>query len=58
MLLKGKTLSQVQYKEIIKEYEKYLSQVSVKSFDEDTLEHYYDVVDVMEMFKKYYGHLS
>ena len=58
VLLKGQTLSQVHYKEIIEEYEKYLSQVSVKLFDEETAEHYYDVVDVMEMFKKYYGHLS
>lgn len=57
LLLKGKSISHIQYEKIIEAYEKYLSQVNIECFDEYALVHYKDVIKIMDMFKKYYGDL-
>ena len=54
-LLKGKRISYIQYKTILKEYKKYLAQVDLNSFDEYALMHYNIVVQIMEIFNKYYS---
>lgn len=40
--------------EIMNSYQKFLSQVKVDAFDEYALEHYNSVVEIMNIFKKYY----
>ena len=57
-LLNGKSINYTQYKEVLKEYKNYLSQVNLASFDEYALMHYNIVIQIMEIFKKYYRHLN
>lgn len=57
-LLKGKSINRTQYKQILKEYSKYLEQVKVDLFDKYALEHYNIVIQIMELFKKYYNYLD
>lgn len=58
MLLKGKPLKKAQYKEILNDYNKYLGQVRLDSFDIYAFMYHNVLIQVMEIFKKYYGHLS
>lgn len=57
-LLKGKLISNTLYKEVLKEYKKYLSQVNLECFDEYALMHYNIVIQIMEIFEKYYSYLD
>ena len=56
MLLKGKPLKKAQYKEILNDYNKYLGQVRLDSFDIYAFMYHTVLIQVMEIFKKYYGH--
>ena len=58
MLLKGKPLKKAQYKEILNDYNKYLGQVRLDSFDIYAFMYHNVLIQVMEIFKKYYGHLN
>ena len=57
-LLNGKSINNTQYKEILKEYKKYLDQVKLDSFDDYALMHYNIVIQIMEIFLKYYSYLN
>ena len=57
-LLKGKLISSTQYKKILEEYKLYLKQVKLDSFDEYALMHYNYIIQIMQIFKKYYNFLD
>lgn len=54
MLLKGKPLKQARCREILNEYHEYLSQVRTSSFDAYARIHYELLLQVMDIFEKYY----
>ena len=53
-LLKGKTIDKEQYEHIMNEYQMYLTHLNTNSFDEYALNHYKSIVQIMDIFKKYY----
>lgn len=54
-LLEGKQMNKEMINDIMKSYEKFLSQIKVDTFDEYALSHYKNVLEIMEIFKKYYN---
>lgn len=54
-LLTGRHMNKEMYNDILKSYEKFLQQVNVDTFDEYALSHYNNILEIMEIFKKYYN---
>ena len=57
-LLNGEAINNTQYNGILKEYKKYLEQVKSDSFDEYAFMHYNAVIQIMDLFKKYYSYMG
>lgn len=58
ILLKGKDISKESFNEIMMSYDKFLNKVNLENFDDYALEHYHLILEIMEIFKKYYGNKS
>lgn len=52
-LLKGRSIDDKQYKYVMEEYQRFLEQIDIDAFDESALAHYKDILQIMEIFKKY-----
>ncbi|MBE6530470.1 MAG: hypothetical protein E7679_00060 [Ruminococcaceae bacterium] len=53
-LLKERMINNDQYEHILNEYQTYLMNVNTDHFDEYALNHYKNIVQIMDIFKKYY----
>lgn len=54
-LLRKSEIDNKQYDYIMSEYKRYLEQTDISVFDEDTQKHYELIVELMNLFKKYYN---
>ena len=55
ILLAGKNINLDVYNHIMNNYHNYLKQIDLKNFDEYAQVHYNKIVQIMEIFTKYYG---
>lgn len=58
IILEKKIINKSQYNDIINDFNYYLSQVNLEIFDEYALEHYNYVLQIMDIFQKYYKDIS